>query len=310
MACCAGKKSGNSAGIPTEMKEIKVEKFDELFKEGGEALQAAEDLRAGMTDAKAACMALSGAYTLKVGGMSDAVKCWLWSVCQEVGADKFATMKPAIDIEKEPHFNMEIDPSMGDANKEIAEAFKCYIETVCAAPGQIQTLTDKLKSVSDKAQELSGTAKDECTSAGLGAMDTAKAVAAIASNSKTLATGMTKLTALGPIAQEAATDMKDLAANMASILGEAAKNSDEGKGKGAKTAVEYCEKQHAGEKLAAKEAAKDANFTTYEANKKAGKKLPSAKKGADAAPAAAAEEAAPADAPAAAEDVKPELKDV
>lgn len=309
MACCGGKKSGNSGPeIQTEMKEIKVEKFDELFTEGSEALQAAEDLRAGITDSKATCMAISGAYTLKVGGMSDAVKCFMWSVCQDVGADKFANMKPKIDIEAEEPFSMELDPAISAQNKEFFEAFKLWVETVAGSAASIQALTEKLKGVSEKAQELAGTAKDECSSAGLGAMDTAKAVAAIGSNSKTLTTGMTKLGSLGPLGQEALTDIKELAGALAGILADGAKNSDEGKGKGAKTAAEYCEKQHPGEKLDAKQAAADTNIVTYNKNKDSGKKLPTSKKAGGAAasaPAAGGDE--PAAAPA---DVKPELKDV
>jgi len=319
MACCGGKKTVSGPEIQTEMKEIKVEKFDELFTEGSEALQNAENFRAAMTDSKATCMAISGAYTLKVGGMSDALKCFMWSVCQEVGADKFANMKPTIDIEAENPFSMELDPAMSAQNTEFFEAFKLWVEHVAGSADSIQILTEKLKGVSEKAQELAGTAKDECSNAGLNAIDTTKAVAAIGSNSKTLATGITKLGGLASVGQEALTDIKELAGALAGILEEGAKNSDEGKEKGAKTAAEYCEKQHTGEKLDAKQSAADSYIVTYNKNKESGKKLssvtaatakssvkPSVKQSVGVAlelAEAEGEEAAPA-------DVNPELKDV
>lgn len=315
---------GGGAEINTTMKEIKVEKFDDLFKDAATVLQTAEDLRAGLQDSKAACMAISGAYTLKVGGMADALQCWMWSVGAECGVDKLSgSMKPKLDLQNEPHFNMEIDPAMSEQNKEFFEAFQCYVNAVTGAATQVATIVEKIGEVTGKGNELMATAKDDCAAAGLSAMDTAKAVAAIGSNLKTVATGSAKCTALGPVGAEALTDLTDLASKLAGMITDAAANCNEGKEKGAATAAEFCEKQHPGEKLDAKQSAKDGNITTYTKNKEAGKKLPSGKKAdaadekkeEEAAPAeAAAEDAAPAEAaPEAAvetADVKPEIKDV
>lgn len=307
MACCGKGKSSGENGIPFEMKELKVEKFDELFSKASETLSSAEDLRAGVTDMKAMCMAISGAYQLKTGNMGDAFSCVLWSIGGEVGADKLAGFTPKIGITSDPIFEM---PELGDQcsaeNKDFMEAFKVWCETVSSAPEAIKTLTEGLQSISSQASELAGTAKDECSNAGLNPMDTMKAIASLASNTKTLATGISKLGQLAPLAAEALTDMKDIIAKLPEMMKDGVKNTNEGKEKGAKTAVEFCEKQHAGEKMPEAEAKNSDLLTTYNKNKAAGKKLPTVKK----AGAPAAEGAAEGAAEAKPEDVKPEVKDV
>lgn len=319
VACCGGKGKSGGDEIPCAMKDTKVAKFDELFKEGSEALKLAEDFRAGLKDSKATCMALSGAYSLKTGGMGDAFQCWLWSVGAEVGADKLSAIKPKLDAVK-GSFDIDIDVAgLSEENKEFLEAFKCWCGAVAGAPASVMSIGEKLAGVSTKAGELAGTAKDDISGAGLGAADAMKAMAAMGSNTKTLATGTTKLTSLGAVGQEALTDMKDLAANLTSLVTEAAKNCTEGKEKGATTAKEFCEKQHSGEKLGAAEAKNDANLLCHEKRKEAGRKLPSGESagGDDAAAGDASPDAAPEAASAPeedegvkTEDVKAEMNDV
>jgi hypothetical protein len=298
------------------MGETKIEKVDAVFNDAKSALQAAEDFRAGLEDAKSAMMAVSGASTLKEGNLTDAVTLFFWGLGADMGVDKLAEMKPKLQM-SEPYLEMpELDAACSDECKEFLDALKCYVNTVGASVDTVTEITTKLSDATTKASELKGTIKQDATDAGLGAMDTVKAVKTVASNCSSVCSGTKKMTELGSTAQNAVADMKALGEALAGILVDAAKNVTEGTEKGAKKMPEFADKQHSKENLKAEEANKNADKLAYDAMKQAGKKLPSGKKEAakeDGAPASAAE-AAPAAEEAAAEakpeDVLPEVKDV
>lgn len=275
-------------------------------------LQACEDFRGGVEDAKAVMMSLSGAYTLKEGGLADAVKLFVWALGAEMGMDKITANPPKITLE-EPYLQLPtLDDAVSDESKEFLEALKCWCTTIATSPATVADLTSKLGDLSTRCSELQGTVAQDASDAGLDAMGKVKATKALGSNAAAIAKGTTKLAGLGTTAAEALTDMKSLAENMATLLTEAPKNVTEGTEKGAKKMAEFAEKQHEGEKLPADEAAKSGFKATVELMKKNGKSLPGEKKSDDAAPASAAEAAAPEEGAEEAkpEDVKPEVRDV
>jgi hypothetical protein len=318
MKCCMGKAgAAGSSGISCELGETKIEKVDAMFNEAKAVLELCEGLRSGLEDAKSSMMAVSGAYTLKEGNMTDAVTLFFWGLGADMGVDKLAEMKPKISMEK-PYLEMpELDATVGDEAKEFMEAFKLWCTTVAESPNTVTELTTKLTDAITKAKECAGTIQTDATESGLSAMDKVKAAKTVASNTAAMGKASAKLTELGAAATTAVTDMKALAEGLAGILGDASKNVTEGKEKGAKSMADFADKQHSKENLAAADQAKNADKTAYDAMKKAGKGASAAKpaeaKAEEAAP-AAAEEAAPA-AEAAAdeakpEDVKPEVRDV
>lgn len=306
------------------MSEIKVPKFDDFFKLAGEALSAAEEMRAGLQDAKENCMVITGCHTIKDATLTDAFTCWLWSATQELGGGD--VIKPKFSLTA-PHVSLEM-PEVGLSadNKEFMDSFKVYCECIFSAPTKIPEILTKLQEFTEKANEMKGTAAEDFKAAGLGMQDNLKALKNIATNIGNLGKGVAKLSGLVEPAASGVKSFGDLATALPAILLEAAKNGKEGIEKGAKTAAEMAAKQHTGTKLTDIELKKLTVVASYEKRKAAGKKT-GGKEGTDAAPAASpaaaadggAEAVAPVDAvveekpqeevvvkP---EDVEPEVKE-
>lgn len=309
--CCGGKGGSDSVVMNPEFKETKIPKLDEIFTDAKSVLDKAEGIRSGIEDAKADMMVLSGAHTFKDAKVNDALILFLASVGCDNGADKLAA--PKIDMSAKPPCKMDFpsDFKMSDEHKEFQAALECFVKTLVSAPDQLTKIGEELTALSTKASEAVGTAKDDATEAGLGAMDAAKAVAAAAGNTKNLATAATKVTALGGAATEGAKSAKDMAAGLSDILSkgkELAGKADKAKSKMPEIAAGAGKEGK--ELLKPDELKKSQHLKLRNARLEDNRKLPSGdgEEGGDA-PAAAAEEA-PAAAEASPEQVKPEIADV
>lgn len=303
MKCCMGKAgAAGSRAINCDLGETKIEKVDAVFNDAKAVLQAAESFRAGLEDSKATMMALSGAYTLKEGNLTDAVTLFFWGLGADMGVDKLAAMKPSIKMQ-EPYLEMPpLDAACSEEAKEFMEALKAYVTAVAKSADTVSEIVTKITDCSTKAAELSGTIAQDAAEAKMSAMDKVKAAKTCATNAAKIAKAGKKMTELGGVAKEAVTDMKALGEGLAGILSEAAKNVTEGTEKGAKKMTEFADKQHSKENLPEAEAAKDSSKVAYDAMKEAAsKKEDTPASAAEAAP--AAEEAAPASG---ADEVKPE----
>lgn len=218
LPCCGGRAGSESVVMNCEFKETKIPKLDEIFADAKSVLDKAEAIRSGIEDAKADMMVLSGAHNIKDAKINEALILFLASVGCDNGADKLAA--PKIDMSAKPPCKMDFpsDFKMSDEHKEFQAALECFVKTLVSAPDQLTKIGEELTALSTKASEAVGTAKDDATEAGLGAMDAAKAVAGAGSNTKSLATAAQKVTALGGTATAGATSCKDMAAGLSDIL--------------------------------------------------------------------------------------------
>lgn len=283
MACCgkrASGKGGDDRKISIAFEETKIEKIDELFKKASDIFDNAEAIRYGLQDSRDNCLAISGAYQLKDGNMNDAFQCWLWSLGCELDISNF---KPKLDVKVEGtsvKTDMDIKLPEGKAteeHQEFLDNFKHWITTIGAAGARVDDINTKSQEIATEVQELTATAKDLATEAGLGAMDLMKAVKAVGSNGVKLTKSVAKVAALAGVLASAIKDIQAVGTGLPANISGGVAESKAGKDKGAKTCKEYAAKHHSKEKLPEADAAKSPVLLGYTMRKEAGDKPPDRK---------------------------------
>lgn len=234
MGACCGK--GNPHGlIGYQMQEIKVEKFDDLFKTGGDGLQKAEKLREALLDYVEDILQLTNTDYLKLPNgeqatLKHAVTIWMASVGAQ--SDLLETFKSCFSLE-DPYVTLpegfEDIEGIDDDNKAVYGLLKEFVAAAMGAPATVQSIVEDLQATVDKAKELKDTAKDDFTAAGLSAMDSMKAMKALGANVSTLTTGITQLQELLAPGAKGAKEFAGVVSGIADILKTATEISNKAK---------------------------------------------------------------------------------
>jgi hypothetical protein len=269
MGCGGSKEGENPNEIKYELKDTKVPALDEFFKSASEFLEGLEGLRAAFEETRADMNEIGRTDELATPSLLEAIKVFFWSV----SAHKDGNIKAAgIDYTMDPPAFTVNCKEMDIKTYDFSAAMKELIGGLVNGPKQIADLGGKLKEISDKTKELSGTFKDTIKESGLGPMEQAKAVGYAGSNFATISKGLAKAPNVLEQSKAAITDVKAMLPKIKPLMDEADVTGKEASAKGVKKIDEIFDQYQKAQRKTPEQIKAEHKTKKPKAHKKKGKK--------------------------------------
>jgi hypothetical protein len=216
---CGGSKEVDEKEIRKinyEFKTTKVPKFDEFFNTAARLLEQAENIRAGLQDAREEGAELADTWKLKEYSYNDTVMVLFWALSANGGGD----IKRA-DVwvgEEAPFITLKYYDGLLWETRELCDTFQNFLKAVCDGPSAMLKIVEETQTLNTQGQDLVKNGFNEAKNAGLSALDAGKAASALGSNMAKFGKQLPKLKTLQGLAKDAFEDLKKLAPKFKEIV--------------------------------------------------------------------------------------------